>query len=656
MAGKILPPPHNLPTFYPQSLGFLQRDGRDDMDVMTADTTYILHRHQRLVVGKFVPDINNDDPSNPRYVVQAIGRLRPSRMPPLSRSLNGNRLSNASSVEETSSDTTIREELARTHRVATEKIHYTVVEPLYPFSAPSLFFPIRHGSRAGGKAGDIRSSRQINLAYHGRDRTHYRLEALTVQKNNLNRMCLYKLGPGAVAFKVVIDAFEAAGMRYTPSNELFNVIWAKRATNYTLAHLGSYQKVNHFPGTWGIGRKDCLATNVDKMQRYFGVDAFNIVPTSFLIPKQWKELEDYVKRQPDTTEDPLILIVKPSASSCGRGIHLFRGMPPMPTGTRQLVCQRYLGNPMLIYGRKFDLRLYCVVTAFDPLRIFLFDEGLVRFAAQKYPGMDKDLENIHVHLTNYSVNKTAELNRASRGKEYHSDDPLDIKWCLSDLRDFLIKKNKDGGLAWERIMRGCEDVVIKTFLSIEHDVVQRIRKECSDKTGRGCFELYGLDLMVDNQCNVKLIEVNIMPSLATGTPLDKAVKSRMLAHLLTLIRVIPHQRNAPGHTPPNFGEPSSDRHNICYRFGRHPHGDAELVRKPLLSRFNDPRDSDSVLSPSEYLLLVEAEEELACAGGFRRIFPTAENVLTYLPYFTHGVLRNNYLLASAVRMQAKAKN
>ncbi|RNF15574.1 putative tubulin tyrosine ligase [Trypanosoma cruzi] len=182
MAGKILPPPHNLPTFYPQSLGFLQRDGRDDMDVMTADTTYILHRHQRLVVGKFVPDINNDDPSNPRYVVQAIGRLRPSRMPPLSRSLNGNRLSNASSVEETSSDTTIREELARTHRVATEKIHYTVVEPLYPFSAPSLFFPIRHGSRAGGKAGDIRSSRQINLAYHGRDRTHYRLEALTVQK------------------------------------------------------------------------------------------------------------------------------------------------------------------------------------------------------------------------------------------------------------------------------------------------------------------------------------------------------------------------------------------------------------------------------------------------------------------------------------------
>ncbi|RNF11440.1 putative tubulin tyrosine ligase [Trypanosoma rangeli] len=657
MAGKILAPPHNLPTFYPQSLGFLQHDGRDDTDVMTAETTYFLPRHQRLVVGKFVPDINNEDPSNPKHVPQTLERVRLPRTSLLPRRSNGIVFSVASSFgDATSPHLTPREEPGSAHKVATEKTQYTLVKPLYPFSAPSLFFPIRHNNRGGGNSGDARTPLQLNLAYHGSDRPNYKLGNLSVQKNNLNRMCLYKLGPGAVAFKVVIDAFEVAGMQYTPSNELFNVIWAKRATPYTLSHLGPYQKVNHFPGTWGIGRKDSLALNIGKMQRYFGVDAFDIIPASFLIPKQWSALEDYVKRQPDTSEDPLILIVKPSASSCGRGIRLYHGMPPMPTGSSQMVCQRYLGNPMLIYGRKFDLRLYCVVTSFDPLRIFLFDEGLVRFAAQKYPGMDKDLDNIHVHLTNYSVNKMAELNRASRGKEYQTDDPVDIKWCLSDLRQYLMENQKDGKLAWELIMRGCEDAVIKAFLSIENDVVERIRKECSDKAGRGCFEMYGLDLMADKQYNVRLIEVNIMPSLATGTPLDKAVKSRMLAHLLTLIRVIPHQRNASGPTPPNFGEEPSDRHETRYRFGRHPHQDAELIRKPLLTRFNDPRDPDSVLSPGEYLLLVEAEEELACAGGFRRIFPTAENVLSYLPYFTHGVLRNNYLLASAVRMQAKAND
>ncbi|KEG10997.1 putative tubulin tyrosine ligase [Trypanosoma grayi] len=657
MAGKVLPPPLNLLTLYPQSLGFLQRDGNVDVDDITPETTYVLRKHQRLVIGKFVPDANNEDPSNPKYVPPVSVRTR-QRLPMIPRSRGSHSRSLIFSEEDlSSSEVTLLEDMScskRAAQAATEKMNYTVVEPLYPLSSCSLFFSIHYSNRSKNKSGDARTPSQLNNAYHGRDRTNFRLSTLSVQKNNLNRMCLYKLGPGAVAFKVVIDAFEASGMKYTPSNELFNVIWAKRATPYTLAHLGPYQKVNHFPGTWGIGRKDSLASNIAKMQGYFGFDTFEIIPTTFLIPKQRVELGEYVKRQPDTSEDPLIFIIKPSASSCGRGIHLYHGMPPMPTGVRQMVCQRYVGNPMLIYGRKFDLRLYCVVTSFDPLRIFLFDEGLVRFAAQKYPGMDKDLDNIQMHLTNYSVNKTSELNRASRGKEYHSDDPIDIKWCLSDLREFLVKNSKDGQQTWDKIMRGCEDVVIKAFLSIENDVVERMRKECRDKTGRGCFEMYGLDLMVDDQHNVRLIEVNIMPSLATGTPLDKAVKSRMLAHLLTLIRVIPYQRNATGCTPPDMGDSSESRQNVRYRFGRHPHENAELIRKPLLRRFNDSKEPDSILSTAEYLLLIEAEEELACAGGFRRIFPTAENVLTYLPYFTHGVLRNNYLLASAVRMQAKA--
>ncbi|EPY25887.1 tubulin tyrosine ligase [Strigomonas culicis] len=458
-----------------------------------------------------------------------------------------------------------------------------------------------------------------------------------------------------------MKAFEAAGCEYTPSNDLFNIIWAKRATPQTLAALTPYQKVNHFPGTWGLGRKDSLAVNVGKMKRAFGEAPFDIVPVSFLLPNQKNELLRDAEQQPDTPENPLIYIMKPSASSCGRGIYLNRGIPAMPRGNKRMVCQRYIGNPLLIFGRKFDLRLYCCVTSFDPLRIYLFDEGLVRFAAEKYPGPDKDLDNIHMHLTNYSVNKTAELNRESRDRDYEGEDPVDIKWCVSDLKNYLKKNHPLKERAWEQIEAACNDVVIKAFLSIEHDVLERLRAECRDKSGRNCFELFGLDLMADDTLKVRLIEVNIMPSLATGTTLDKAVKARMLAHLLTLVRCIPCRRDevraamlAPSEAafcPAGSYTPIADR---SYRFGTHPFSSARSVERPLLRRFNDAEDKDSLLTPAEALMLTEAEEELHCAGGFRRVFPHASTARQYLPFFTHGVSRNNYLSVSACLMRENA--
>ena len=49
-----------------------------------------------------------------------------------------------------------------------------------------------------------------------------------------------------------------------------------------------------------------------------------------------------------------------------------------------MVCQQYVSKPFLIDGFKFDLRVYVLVTSCDPLRIFVYEDGLGRFATLKY--------------------------------------------------------------------------------------------------------------------------------------------------------------------------------------------------------------------------------------------------------------------------------
>ena len=65
-----------------------------------------------------------------------------------------------------------------------------------------------------------------------------------------------------------------------------------------------------------------------------------------------------------------------------------------------VLLQKYLENPLLYNGRKFDIRIWVLVD--HNLNVFLFKEGHLKCSSEAYDVQNK---NQFVHITNYSVQK-----------------------------------------------------------------------------------------------------------------------------------------------------------------------------------------------------------------------------------------------------------
>lgn len=66
-------------------------------------------------------------------------------------------------------------------------------------------------------------------------------------------------------------------------------------------------------------------------------------------------------------------------------------------------------KPHLIDGYKYDLRLYVLVNGIAPLRIYMYKDGLARFATEEYEKpADKNMHRLFMHLTNYAINKESD--------------------------------------------------------------------------------------------------------------------------------------------------------------------------------------------------------------------------------------------------------
>ena len=149
-------------------------------------------------------------------------------------------------------------------------------------------------------------------------------------------------------------------------------------------------------------------------------------------------------------------IVKPSNLSRGRGIYIVDDVSEVNIDDDTAIVQRYISDPLLINGHKFDLRIYVCVTSYEPLRIYVYKEGLARFASEQYSMKDVKT-NLFNQLTNYSINKK---NHNFVQNENVEEDDHGFKWSLSAFCKHLESQGVDMNLLWSQIY----DLIIKSII------------------------------------------------------------------------------------------------------------------------------------------------------------------------------------------------
>jgi tetratricopeptide (TPR) repeat protein len=243
------------------------------------------------------------------------------------------------------------------------------------------------------------------------------------------------------------------------------------------------------------------------------VDPAGRFPETFVLPAQRTALEAFAKG-PDA---PALYIVKPIRGSGGQGIRVTADVTAA-LDEPNVVVQRYIDRPYLIEGRKGHCRIYCLVASADPLRAYVYSEGIVRIAPEPYdPSPDRG-GGASMHVTNTALH----LNHPglSISQDAKEDDVGSIR-SLSALLRRMTADGLDGQAVFGEIKALVEWYV--RLLAAEG----LFARQAASSPPRGFApKLFGLDVLVDAEGHPWLIEMQRTPA-ARGAPLVEAINGEM---------------------------------------------------------------------------------------------------------------------------------
>lgn len=375
----------------------------------------------------------------------------------------------------------------------------------------------------------------------------------------------------------------------------------------TYPSLQGYQRVSRLPGLRKtLWNKDAFCYTLKTMTADAPVSMADFSFDCWVLPTQYSALMEWASDQDSEMKlaaartggesESQQYIVKPFSAGEGLGIRLasstaeldeYKDMPR--------IVQPYLSEPLLINGRKFDIRTYVLVTSITPLRAYVFSQGLVRLASTPYQRNSKKRTSF---LTNTSVNK--------KGTKLSN-----ITWTMNQFQQYASAQNRDPA----EILRSMRRAIGLTLLTAEPVFIRRLKKLALNYDCKHCYQLLGVDIIFDHAWKPHVIEINGEPSMKPSSEGPDAeynhLKSGMVNGIAGLI----------------YGQlsmvPNQDKSEQCVRDTVLEH-----LRKHRLGvvgvSCDEPYVHTSCITEATMLYLLELERERLFMGDFTKVYPTAD--------------------------------